>query len=428
MDRVTRGLHKSFGIRKSPGPGAVGVGSILSLPGRSAQITEQEAMKLSAVSAAIDIVSDSMAKLPIRIQDLESRQIVRGHPLARILQIRPNEAMTPSVFKKMLEACRLSQGNGYAWIIRNSKTLQPEELIPVAPELVCCWKDSKGQVWYDITNPLTGEPMRLHPADMLHVKGFSHDGIHGMSTLARAAEIVRAGLHQQEYESAFYANGGQPGGVLQTDSDLSGEITVKSADGSKSEIISLRESVRREWEKVHSGPNNAHRLAVLDHGLQYKPIAISNADAQFVESKKLTIEDIARFFGVPLYKLQAGKQSYSSNEQNAIEYVTGKLHPLVVQYEEEFSYKLLPGMDVRRGLWITINMMAELRGDNSSRAQWYSKMREIGVFSVNDICALEDMPDVPGGDERYASLNYIPLEKFRELSISRNAKGGESNG
>ena len=428
MDRVSRGIRKAFGIKKSLGAGAAGVGSVPSFPGFSVTVTEQEAMKLSAVSAAIDIVSDSMSKLPIRVQDLSSREIVGNHPLSPLLQIRPNEAMAPAVFKKMLEACRLSRGNGYAWIIRNRITLQPQELIPVAPELVCCWKDSKGQIWYDVVNPLTGEQMRLHPSDMIHVKGFSHDGIHGLSTLERAAEIVRAGLNQQEYESAFYANGGQPGGVLQTDADLSGTVPVTGADGTVTETISMRESVRREWEKVHSGPNNAHRLAVLDHGLKYTPIAISNADAQFVESKKLTIEDIARFFGVPLYKLQAGKQSYSSNEQNAIEYVTGKLHPLVVQYEEEYSYKLLTGADTARGLWITINMMAELRGDNPSRAAWYSKMREIGVFSANDIRALEDMTAVPGGDERYASLNYIPLEKFRELSISRNAKGGESNG
>lgn len=421
MDRLSRGVLKTFGEKKSAGSGASAVCSIPSIPGFSAPVSETEAMKLSAVSAAIDIVSDSMSKLPIRIQDLSSRSIIREHPLSRLLQVRPNEAMAPAVFKKMLEACRQSLGNGYAWIVRNKRTLQPEELIPVAPELVYCWTDTKGQIWYDITNPLTGEQMRLHPADMIHVKGFSHDGIHGLSTLARAAEIVRAGLNQQEYEAAFYANGGQPGGVLQTDADLSGNVTLTGADGAV-ETISMRESVRREWEKVHSGPNNAHRLAVLDHGLKYSPIALSHSDAQFVESKKLTIEDIARFFGVPLYKLQAGKQSYSSNEQNAIEYVTGKLHPLVVQYEEEYSFKLLPGMDIDRGLWITINMMAELRGDNSSRAAWYSKMREIGVFSVNDIREFEDMTDVPGGDERYASLNFIPLENFRELSISRNTR------
>ena len=421
VDRLSRGVLKTFGEKKSAGSGASAVCSIPSIPGFSAPVSETEAMKLSAVSAAIDIVSDSMSKLPIRIQDLNSRNIIGDHSLTRLLQVRPNEAMAPAVFKKMLEACRQSLGNGYAWIVRNKRTLQPEELIPVAPELVCCWKDTKGQIWYDVANPLTGEQMRLHPADMIHVKGFSHDGIHGLSTLARAAEIVRAGLNQQEYECAFYANGGQPGGVLQTDADLSGNVTLTGADGAV-ETISMRESVRREWEKVHAGPNNAHRLAVLDHGLKYSPIALSHSDAQFVESKKLTIEDIARFFGVPLYKLQAGKQSYSSNEQNALEYVTGKLHPLVVQYEEEYSYKLLPGMDIDRGLWITINMMAELRGDNPSRAAWYSKMREIGVFSVNDIRELEDMTDVPGGNERYASLNFIPLENFRELSISRNTR------
>ena len=137
------------------------------------------------------------------------------------------------------------------------------------------------------------------------------------------------------------------------------------------------------------------------------------------------MEDIARFFGVPMYKLNAGKQSYNSNEQNGIEYVTGTLHPIVTQCEEEDTYKLLFDSEKQRGLEIRRNMMAELRGDSGSRGAWYKTGREIGMFSVNDIRALEDMPDVEGGDTRQASLNYVPLELFRELSVSRNQGGGE---
>ena len=164
-------------------------------------------------------------------------------------------------------------------------------------------------------------------------------------------------------------------------------------------------------------------MAVLDNGLKYQPISISNRDAQFVEQSSLSVEDVARFFGVPLYKLQAGKQSYSSNEQNAIEYVVSTLHPIVSQWEDELSFKLLTTSERAKGLEIRINMMAELRGDFTSRSNWYKAMREIGVFSVNDIRALEDMPDVDGGDDRYASLNYVPLSIWRELSINRNEGG-----
>ena len=124
-----------------------------------------------------------------------------------------------------------------------------------------------------------------------------------------------------------------------------------------------------------------------------------------------------------MYKLQEGKQAYSSNEQNAIEYVVSTLHPAVTQYEEEQTWKLLPGFELRKGLEIRINLMAELKGDTSSRAAWYQTMTEISAFCPNDILALEDMPDVPGGDRRRASLNYVPLDLWPELSVKRNGGG-----
>ena len=135
------------------------------------------------------------------------------------------------------------------------------------------------------------------------------------------------------------------------------------------------------------------------------------------------MEDIARFFGVPMYKINAGKQSYNSNEQNGIEYVVSTLHPIVTQYEEEDTYKLLFEKEQKAGLEIRRNMMAELRGDFASRGSWYKNMREIGAYSVDDILELEDRPKVPGGGARYASLNYVPLELFEELSKNRNEGG-----
>ena len=159
--------------------------------------------------------------------------------------------------------------------------------------------------------------------------------------------------------------------------------------------------------------------------MKYQQISISNRDAQFIESKAVTVEDISRFFGVPLYKLGAGKQSYNSNEQNGIEYISGTIHPYITQYEEEDSYKLLFDSELDRGMWIKRNMMAELRGDSESRGTWYQKMREIGDFSVNDISDLEDMPNVEVCDARYDSLNYVPLDQFSQLSAKRAGNGGK---
>lgn len=141
---------------------------------------------------------------------------------------------------------------------------------------------------------------------------------------------------------------------------------------------------------------------------------MNNTDAQFIESKGVSVADIARFTGVPLYLLYSGKESYQSNSANGVEYVKYAIQPTVTQYEEEDSRKLLTASERARGLWVCRNMMAELRGDTASRKEWYKAMREAGAFSVNDILRLEDMPDVPGGDARYASLNYYPLEDWAE--------------
>lgn len=375
--------------------------------------TESGAMRLSAVNRCQELISGSVGKLPIYCIDSSSRERKR-HPILYLLTVRPNEAMSPFVMRQMVEGHRLSGGNGYIWIIRD-RAGRPAELVPLPWELVQPQRDRRGAVWYGVVHPWTGEPMLLPGDDVIHVKGYSRDGLVGISVLQRAADVITAGRAAQSYAASYYASGGQPSGVLSTDTDLSGTLTRTRADGS-TETVSRRQIIREEWEKVHRGPNNGHRIAVLDYGLKYTPIAVSMADAKFVESSAVTVEDIARFYGVPLSKLYAGKQAYNSNEQNAIDYVVSTLHPIVTQYEQEMSYKLLTDSELRAGLRLSINMLAELKGDTSSRAVWYRNMRDVGAFSSNDIRALEDFPAIEGGDVYYASLNYTPLDTFRTAS------------
>lgn len=372
-------------------------------------LTSAGAMKLSAVNACVECLSNSMAKLPYFLMDSATKKRMH-HPIIKLLTDRPNEAMTPSVYKKLVECQRLMRGNGYAYINRRRNDKEPVELIPLLAEYTEPFLDSNGKLWYIFSNPRTGTVHKLDNFDVLHYKAYSHDGITGISVLERASEVIQTARTAQQYESRLYSQGARPSGILQAKEVMASES---------------KEKVRKEWERLQSGVDNAFRIAVLDMGLEYKQISMSNKDTQFVESKAITVEDITRFFGVPLYKINAGKQTYASNEQNGIEYVVNTLHPIVTQYEEEDTYKLLFDRQRQRNLQIRINMMAELRGDFGTRGTWYRNMRETGVFSVNDILDLEDMPAVPGGDTRYASLNYIPLELFRELSISRNQEGGD---
>lgn len=382
------------------------------VPNEGIAFSTEEARKLSAVDRCLEILSDSIAKLPNYVIDSKSRRRLADHPALYALNVRPNEAMTPSVRKKALELSRLEGGAGYDWIIRDPATGRLRELIPLPWRLVAPWRDRAGRMWYTVSHPLTGEPMILPGQDVCHYKGSSLDGIRAIGVLDRASEAIAAARAAQQYDLAYYQNGGQPSGILKTDSDLGGYATgpegspLKRIDGS---LVTRKDQLREEWERAYAGPKNSHRVAILDLSLDYKPLAASNRDSQFVENKELSVKDICRYFGVPLHFLGEGKMAYNSNEQGAIEYVVRTLHPIVSQYEEEQSYKLLTDEELAAGLEIRINLMAELKGDAASRAVWYQTMRQEGVFSINDIRALEDMPDIPGGDAHYVPLNFAPL-------------------
>lgn len=378
-------------------------------PPMAGGVNQANAMKVSAVNACVETLSNSLAKLPFHVIHRETKE-KKNTQLSMVISRRPNEAMAPSIFKKLIEVYRLLWGNAYVVPIRSPSTGRIQELIPVPPEYVMPMNDEDGVLWYVVSNPQTGEQRKFRSWDMVHLKAYTQDGITGISVLSRAAEVVKTARAAQGYEGSFYTNNAKPSGVLTYPTKLDKEA---------------KDKVRQEWHKIHSGADKAFKVAVLDLGIDYKQIGMSNSDAQFVESKNVTVEDIARFFMVPLHKIMSGKQSYQSNEQNAIEYVTNTLHPIVEQYEEEMSYKLLFDSEIRRGYEVKANLNAELRGDARTRATWYKGMRESGAYSVNDILAFEDMPPVAGGDVRLASLNYVPLEDFKALSDARN-KGGDS--
>lgn len=427
----------SGAIRKSAGGRGGSHGAALSLDStrgwsdawldvENVSLSRDKAMKVSTVSRCVDLRSDVIATLPVYIMNETTKDRMTDHPLRKILCERPNEAMTPFDYEKLMQVNLDLSGNAYAWIVRDPYTAEVVERIPLMPDHVTPYIDLNGTLWYVYTNPRTGEMTRLWPEDVLHYKAYSTDGIHGVSVLRRAAMAVSTGYTAQQYQNALYKNGGRPSGVLQVDTDLGGMVTVKKADGTTEEI-SKREHVRREWERVQGGPGNGFRTAVLDNGLKYTPISMNNSEAQFVESEEYRVADIARFFGVPLYLLNAGKQAYSSNEQNSIDFVKYTLLPIINEREQEDSYKLLLPSDRAKGLRIKREVKGLLRGDSAAQAAWYRTMRELGVYSADDICEIEDRPKVPGGKSRYASLNYIPLAIWEALSALRaqNKQGGE---
>lgn len=416
----------SRGIRKSAGASQ----QLLSLlskegwpfPEDGVGMSRDRAMKISTVNRCVEVLSNSMAVLPIYIMNEATKERLPNHRLGKVLWGRANEAMTSYDYTRLLLNNEILRGNAYALIYRDRSSGDPVELIPLPPDYVDIFVDPSGKLWYVFTHPLTGVVTWLRPEDVLHYKAYSEDGIQGISILRRASTTLDTAQSAQLYENSVWRNGGQPSGVLTTDSDLGGMVPDPQ-DPAKT--INRKDLLRREWERIHRGPDNAFRLAVLDLGLKYQPISMTNADAQFVESNDVRVADVCRFFGVPLHLAFAGKQSYQSNEQNGIEYVTYTLLGYETQWSQEDSYKLLLPGERRGSLRIRRELKVFLKGDTAAQAAWYQAMRLNGAYNANEIRALEDLPAILGGESYYASLNYVPLDQFRVLSTIR-ASGGQS--
>lgn len=393
----------------------------------SVGMSRDRAMKISTVNRCVEVLSNSMAVLPVYIMNERTKERIQEHRLGRVLWERANEAMTSFDYQRLMLCNELLRGNAYAWIYRDPKTGWPRELIPLPPDYMTIRVDRDGHVWYFFTHPTTGEVTMLRPDDILHYKAYSEDGIEGISVLRRASLTLSTARAAQLYENSTWMNGGQPSGILTTDSDLGDSIEVLQPDGTKV-TVDPKEQLRRSWEAVHRGPGNAFRIAVLDLGLKYQPISMTNSDAQFVESNEIRVADVCRFFGVPLHLAYAGKQSYQSNEQNGIEFVNYTLLAYETQWGQEDTYKLMLPSDRAQMLRIKRNLKVFLKGDTTAQSAWYRTMREISALNADEIRALEDMGTIPGGQDFYASWNYGPLRDWALLSVIRalgNAAGAE---
>ncbi len=399
-------------------------------------MSRDRAMKISTVNRCVEVLSNSMAVLPVYIMDEGTKERLKRHRLGRVLWGRANEAMSSFDYSRLMLCNQLLRGNAYGWIFRDQATGYPRELIPLPPDHVEPWVDRDGRLWYRFLHPRTGAVHDLRPEDVLHYKAYSEDGIRGISVLRRAALTLDTAQAAQQYENSTWRSGGQPSGILTTESDLGDVIKVPQPDGTVAEV-DPKEELRKSWEAVHRGPDNAMRLAVLDLGLKYQPISMNNTDAQFVESNEVRVADVCRFFGVPLHLVYAGKQSYQSNEQNGIEYVNYTLLGYETQWSQEDSYKLLLPGERDKALRIKRELKVFLRGDTAAQAAFYTSLRNVGGLNANEIRALEDMGAIPGGDSYYASWNYGPLDQWALLSVLRAlgkagaeppANGGDNDG
>ena len=359
-------------------------------------VNERTAMQTSAVYACVRILAESVAGLPLHVYERTangSKSTKPSHPLYQLLHDEPNREMTSFVFRETLMSHLLLWGNAYAQIIRDGRGF-PIALYPLLPDRMAVDRNEIGELVY--TYQSDKGQVKLRRENVLHIPGLGFDGLIGYSPIAMAKNAVGLALATEDYGAAFFANGANPGGVL----EHPGVIKPEQADR-------LRES----WQSQFGGAN-AHKVAVLEEGLKFHQMSIPPEQAQFLETRKFQINEIARIFRVPPHMVgDLEKSSFSNIEQQSLEFVKYTLDPWVVRWEQSLQQALILPSE-KATIFIKFNLDGLLRGDYQSRMQGYSTGIQNGFMSVNDVRGLEDMNLLTaeeGGDLHFVNGNMVKL-------------------
>lgn len=358
-------------------------------------VTEKTAMQMTAVYSCVRILSEAIAGLPLFVYKYGTdgnKEKYLDHPLWRVLHDEPNPEMTSFVFRETMMNHLLLSGNAYAQIIRNVRG-EVIALYPLMPNRMRVDRDSRGQLYYRYQKngddaALVGKggstDVVLASSDVLHVLGLGYDGLIGYSPISMARNAVGLAIAAEEYGAKFFANGAAPSGVLEHPG------TIKDP-----------ERIRQSWQSTFGGSANSNKIAVLEEGLKYTPIAISPEQAQFLETRKFQINEIARIFRVPPHMLaDLEKSSFSNIEQQSLEFVKYTLDPWVIRWEQAMNKALLLESE-KHEIFTKFNVDGLLRGDYASRMAGYATARQNGWMSANDIRELENIDRIPselGGD------------------------------
>lgn len=382
-------------------------------------VNERTAMQTTAVYACVRILAEAVASLPLHVyeyQDDGGKKLVHDHPLYYLLHDEPNPEMTSFVFRETLMSHLLIWGNAYAQIIRDGAG-RVLGLYPLLPDKMEVQRDDKGNIYYVYSRNSDENPtfkeygnIKLKAEDVLHIPGLGFDGLIGYSPIAMAKNAVGMTLACEEYGASFFANGANPGGVLEHPGVLK--------DPSK---------VRESRNSVYRGVNNAHKIAVLEEGMKYQQIGIPPEEAQFLETRKFQINEIARLYRIPPHMVgDLDKSSFSNIEQQSLEFVKYTLDPWVIRWEQSLQRSLLlPGEKGK--YFIKLNVDGLLRGDYQSRMNGYAVGRQNGWFSANDIREMENMNPIP--DEEGGNLYLIngAMTKLADAGAFAKTDTGQQN-
>jgi HK97 family phage portal protein len=363
-----------------------------------------KAMTLSAVWAAISQIAGTVGSLKLKLY----RRLADGgkmefmdHPVWDVLRVRANPEMTAVTFRETGQGQLLTRGNALAEIVKN-RSGQVVELWPLPPQSVRRVRTASGS-FYEIEDG----KFRLPGDRVLHVIGLSTDAYWGVSPVTMARESLALGVATEKYGAAFFGNSAMPLGFL--------EVNTSNQEG--------LDRARAAFEGAHGGTNRAHRVAVMPVGAKYHQVGLTSEDAQFLESRKFQVREIARWFNIPPHKIRDMEQATFSNvEEQNIEYIQDTIEPWLRRWEDAMNAKLLSDQERREGLFIEFNVDARLRGDTEKRGGFYQTRFNTGSITPNEIRKRENDNPYPGGDKAYIQVNMIPLDQAEKLTVDERVR------
>lgn len=362
------------------------------------RVTADTATRINAVYACIGILAESMAALPLdvfeRLDGGGKRKSI-NHPLHNKLHNQPNRWQTSFEWREMMIGHLMLRGNAYSEIISTGNN-PVAELIPLHPDRVTPFWAPNGNIAYQY-RPESGESRVILQEEMHHLKLRSNDGLTGISPIDECRESLGLASAAEEFGSRFFSNGSTLTGVL----EHPGKLSDKGV-----------ERLRKDWEERHQGAPNSNRVAIFEDGMQWKQIGIVPEQAQFLETRKFQIAEIARIFRIPPHMLaDLERATFNNIEELGISFVKYTLNHLIVRWEQ-VMFRDLIAPSSRRKYVIAFNVEGLLRGDTKSRAEFYKTMQNLGNMSINEVREKENLNPIPGGDVHMVPLNMTTLDKL----------------
>ncbi|QAT63007.1 phage portal protein [Acidilutibacter cellobiosedens] len=373
-------------------------------------VNERTAMQTTAVYACVRILAETIASLPLHtyINTENGKEKAMDHPLYPLLSSSPNPEMTSFVFRETLMGHLLLWGNSYSQIIRDGRG-KIIAIYPLLPDKMTVSRSEKGEIYYVYNKE--GHDYILRKEEVLHIPGLGFDGLIGYSPIAMAKNAIGMAIATEEYGAKFFANGANPGGVLEHPG-----------------IVKDPQRIRDSWNSVYQGTSNAHRVAVLEEGMKFSPIGIPPEQAQFLETRKYQTEEICRIFRVPPHLVgDLERATFSNIEHQSISFVVHTIRPWLVRIEQSINKSLFTDKEKQK-YFVSFVVEGLLRGDYESRMRGYSIGIQNGFMSPNDIRRLENLNPIPseeGGNTYMVNGNMLKLKDVGAF-VKENTGGDEN--